>query len=241
MNALHNETKYTKMIAHTFEVHRVRVMDVIFYLRVSTTEQADSGLGLAAQQSTLELTAKHRDWNVVETCVDAGATGKNMDRPGLTHALHLLRTKQADCLACAKLDRVSRSVVDFAQLIELSRKEKWSFVAIDLNVDTSTPTGELLANVMMSVAQWERRAISERTSAALRALQARGVTLGRPVVVSPATAEMVGRWRAAGCSWQACAHALNDQGVPTAHGGRQWYASTVRKVWQSHERRQAVA
>jgi DNA invertase Pin-like site-specific DNA recombinase len=205
-------------------------MNVIAYLRVSTSEQADSGLGLEAQRATITQHASHKDWTIVEWCVDAGTTGKHMDRPGLTHALSLLRRKEADCLVVSKLDRVSRSVVDFAHLLDTSRREAWSFVAIDLNVDTSTPTGELLANVMMSVAQWERRTIGLRTSEALQALRGQGVRLGRPVLVSGATAQRIGRWRASGCSYQAIAEALNDLGEPTVHGGRRWYASTVRGV-----------
>jgi DNA invertase Pin-like site-specific DNA recombinase len=211
-------------------------MKVITYLRVSTSEQADSGLGLAAQRATLTSAAMGRGWEITQWCEDAGATGSHMDRPGLHAALLALRSGEADALAVAKLDRVSRSLVDFAHLLEASRKEGWAFIAVDLNVDTSTPTGELLANVMMSVAQWERRVISQRTTDALQALRASGQVLGRPRVVSAAVAERIGRWRAAGCTWQGIAQALNDDGTPTGHGGARWYASTVRQVWASYER-----
>lgn len=208
-------------------------MDVIGYLRVSTTEQADSGLGLEAQKATLRLHAESRGWEIVKWCVDAGATGKDMQRPGLAEALALLACGAVEALAVAKLDRLSRSVVDFANLLERSRREKWAFIAIDLNVDTSTPTGELLANVMMSVAQWERRVIGLRTAEALQALRAQGVRLGRPRAVPATTAASIGHWRTAGATYASIAQHLNTAGVPTAHGGQRWYPSTVRAILRS--------
>lgn len=84
-----------------------------------------------------------------------------------------------DGIVVAKLDRLSRSVSDFAGVLELARTRKWALVAIDLGVDTSTPTGELVANVMMSVAQWEHRVIGERTSAAMQAAKRQGRHMGR--------------------------------------------------------------
>jgi DNA invertase Pin-like site-specific DNA recombinase len=210
-----------------------RRVNVVAYLRVSTVEQADSGLGLAAQRATIEAQASYKGWHIVNWCVDAGATGKDLDRPGLHEALSLLRCKQADALVVAKLDRASRSVVDFAGLLEVARREGWAFVAIDLNVDTSTPTGELLANVMMSVAQWERRTIGLRTKEALEAKRRAGYRLGRPVVLPADVRAAVQAWRAAGCTLADVAALLNERGVPTAHGGQEWRPSTVRGVERS--------
>jgi DNA invertase Pin-like site-specific DNA recombinase len=66
----------------------------------------------------------------------------------------------------AKLDRLSRSMIDFARLLEQARHERWNLVALDLGVDVSTPS-EFLASVMGSAAQWERRMIGQRTKEAL--------------------------------------------------------------------------
>jgi hypothetical protein len=68
----------------------------------------------------------------------------------------------------AKLDRLSRSVVDAGRLLEEARKGGFNIVALDLGLDLSTPTGELVANVLAAVAQWERRMIGVRTSEALQ-------------------------------------------------------------------------
>ena len=219
----------------------IEINNVIAYLRVSTEEQARSGLGMDAQRSRIEDEAARRNWSV-QYLSDDGYTASNLNRPALATALLSLRAGEADALVVSKLDRLSRSLLDFAGLMVTAKREGWGVVALDLGIDMSTPSGALISNVMASFAEYERQLISQRTTDALAALRARGVVLGRPTVVSPATAELIGRWRnVAGCCWQACANALNAAGVPTAHGGRQWYASTVRKVWQSHERRQAMA
>lgn len=210
--------------------------NIIGYLRVSTEEQARSGLGMEAQRSRITDEADRRGWSIAWAC-DDGYTASNLNRPALTAALESLRSGDAAGLVVAKLDRLSRSLMDFAALMETARSEGWSVVALDLGVDMSTPSGEMLANVLASFAQYERRLISQRTTDALAALRAQGVVLGRPRVVSPAVAERIGVWRSAGgCTWQAIADHLNREGVPTGHGGARWYASTVRQVWASYER-----
>ena len=210
-------------------------MNVIGYLRVSTEEQARSGLGLEAQRTRITEEAKHRQWSV-RWVVDDGYTAAHLNRPGITAALSALRTGTADAVVVSKLDRLSRSLLDFAALTEMARKEGWAVIALDLGVDMTTPAGEMLANVLASFAQYERRLISQRTKDALAALRAQGVQLGRPRAVSAATAEQIGRWRAVGATWQGCAQALNAAGVPTAHGGQRWYASTVRAAHRSYLR-----
>lgn len=209
--------------------------NVIAYLRVSTEEQARSGLGMEAQRARIEEEADRRGWNLTWAC-DDGYTASNLNRPALTSALAALRAGDAAGLVVAKLDRLSRSLLDFAGLMETARLEGWAIVALDLGVDMSTPAGEMLSSVLASFAQYERRLISQRTTDALAALRAQGAVLGRPRVVSASTAERIGRWRAAGCTWQAIADALNADGVSTAHGGERWYPSTARQVLSSYER-----
>lgn len=203
---------------------------MIGYLRVSTSEQADSGLGLDAQRETIQRYADAHGWDIA-WYTDAGLSAKTMDRPQLQAALARLHPKKRDVagLVVAKLDRLSRSVPDFAGVLELARARGWSLVAIDLGVDTSTPTGELIANVMMSVAQWERRVIGERTSAALQSLKRQGVALGRPVTLPAASQQRLLELREDGLSFAATADALNAEGIPTAQAGR-WHASTVGRV-----------
>lgn len=207
---------------------------VLGLVRVSTDEQAESGAGLAAQAVTLHAEAAREGW-ALELVPEEGVSGKDMNkRPVLIETLRRLDAGEADVLAVAKLDRLSRSVIDFATILDRAKRGGWSVVALDLGVDTSTPTGELVAGVMMQVAQWERRIIAERTRDSMAAAkQAKGLRYGRPDALDPALRVWVVQARGTGRSYQSIADELNARGFPTAHGGRKWHASTVRAVMAS--------
>lgn len=207
-------------------------MRAITYARVSTEEQADSGAGLDAQRLTLDAAMGARGWELVASLVDEGRSGGTLNRPALSEALDRLDAGEADALVVAKLDRLSRSVLDFARITERAKRKGWAVVALDVDVDMTTPTGELVANITSSVAQWERRIIGARTSEALQARKAAGVRLGRPVELANEVRQRIAAERAAGDSLRAIADRLNAEGVPTARGGR-WHASTVRHVMDS--------
>jgi DNA invertase Pin-like site-specific DNA recombinase len=202
---------------------------VLGYLRVSTAEQASNGSGLDAQRAAIEAEAERRGWNV-RWIEDAGLSARDLRRAGIQEALRLLHNGEADALVVAKLDRLSRSLLDFAGLMERSRREGWKLVALDLGVDTSTPSGEMMANVLASFAQFERRLIGQRTAEALRAKQAAGVRLGRPSTLPDEVRERIGEARSAGATYAAIADALNRDGIPTAHGAARWRPSTVAWV-----------
>ena len=151
-------------------------------------------------------------------------------RPGLDLTLAAVEAGGgADGLVVAKLDRLSRSLLDFAQLMERSQRKRWAMVALDLGVDTSTPAGEMMASVLAVFAQFERRLIGQRTRDALAVKRAEGVQLGRPRTLSMKTRRRIVREREKGATLAAIADRLNAEGVATAQGGR-WHPSTVRKV-----------
>lgn len=204
---------------------------VVGYLRVSTAEQSDSGAGIEAQRAAITAEAERRGWQLIAVVADEGASGSSVKhRPALDAAIGLCETGGADALCVAKLDRLSRSLPDFGVMLERSRSKGWALVALDLGVDTTTPAGELVANVMMSVAQWERRVISQRTKDGLAAKKSMGVQLGRPSKLDPRTARRIRKHRDAGLSLRQIAERLNDDAIPTGQGGARWYASTVRNV-----------
>ena len=136
-------------------------------------------------------------------------------------------------LRSLKLDRLSRSLLDFAALMEQGRRSGWALVALDLGVDTTTPSGEMMANVLAVFAQFERRLIGQRTREALAVKRSQGVRLGRPPALAEKTAALVLRQRARGQTLAAIADALNREGHPTAHGGRMWYVSTIQAILRS--------
>jgi len=198
----------------------------IGYCRVSTAEQANSGLGLEAQQDAIQRYADMHGWQI-EWYVDAGHSAKSLDRPKLKEALDRLNVpakhRDVDGLICSKLDRLSRSTQDFAGLLEQSKAKKWSVVAIDLGVDMTTSTGRMVAGILMQVAQFEREVIGERTSAALQAAKRRGTQIGPTSTLPEATADRLLELRQTH-TLDATAATLNAEGLSTATG----------KLWDRH-------
>ncbi len=205
-------------------------MRVLGYVRVSTEEQKSSGAGLQAQRRAIITECERRGWHLVELIEDAGFSAKDMKRPGVQEALRVLQEGKASALVVAKLDRLSRSMIDFTALMGTAQKQHWALVALDCAVDTSTPTGEAMANMLATFAQFERRLISQRTRDALAVKRASGVRLGRPPTVPQAVVQRIQRQRQRGDSLRAIADSLNSDDVPTAQGGAQWYAATVRGI-----------
>jgi DNA invertase Pin-like site-specific DNA recombinase len=203
----------------------------IGYIRVSTEDQASSGAGLDAQRAAITFEASRRLWTLLEIAEDAGSSGKSLKgRPGLAAALKRLEAGEADALLVSKLDRLTRSLLDFSGLMERARKQGWAIVAMDIGVDMTTPAGELVANVMASVAEWERKAIGARTREALAAKRAAGVRLGRRPTMPDDVRLRITRERLQGKSLAKIADALNADGIATAQGGARWHGSTVAKA-----------
>jgi DNA invertase Pin-like site-specific DNA recombinase len=203
---------------------------VIGYTRVSTDGQAKSGAGLGAQRAAIREACKARGWELVRIATDTGSGKATASRVALNEALADLNAGNADALVASKLDRLSRNVPDFARMMAQAAKRGWSVVCLDVDVDTTTPSGELLLNVMSSFSQFERRVIGLRTKEGLAAKRASGVVLGRPSALDPAIRDRIVAERAAGRSLRAIATDLTTEGVATGHKGKQWYASSVRHI-----------
>ena len=203
-------------------------MRVLGYVRVSTEEQTDSGAGLEAQRRAIEAECVRRGWQLLEVVEDAGFSAKDLKRPGIQEALRVLEEGDARALVAAKLDRLSRSMIDFTALMATAQKQGWALVALDCAVDTTTPAGEAMANVLATFAQFERRLISQRTREALAVKKSQGVRLGRPTTMPKKVVNRIRRERAAGKTFAEIADRLNADGVPTAQGGLRWYPATVR-------------
>lgn len=209
-------------------IHRV-----FGYVRVSTEEQSANGAGLDAQRAAILAECERRGWELVELVEDAGYSAKDLRRPGIQSALDRLKEGEADGLVVAKLDRLSRSLLDFTGLMARAQREDWAMVALDLNVDTSTPSGELLANVLATFAQFERRLIGQRTKEGMAEKRAQGRHMGRRSQLNAKTRQRIVREREAGATLQAIADGLNRDRIKTGQGGARWYPSSVRAVLRS--------
>lgn len=204
---------------------------VIGYVRVSTAEQADAGNGLEAQEAAIRDECDRRGWVLAGIECDAGVSGRDLQRPGLSAALERVAAREVDGLIVAKLDRLSRSVIDSGMLFEWFAKAEAALIALDLRIDTSTPTGEMMANVVASVAKWEAATIAQRTRDGLAAKRAKGEPISRASLADrPELRERIQALRNAGRSMQGVANVLNAEGVPTLRGGKEWRPSSVQSV-----------
>lgn len=201
------------------------------YTRVSTEDQADKRNGLEAQRAAIDAEAEWRGWDV-EHFADEGGSGKHIN-PKLAEVLELLAMGQGEGLIVAKLDRLSRSIIHAATIIECAQKQGWSLVLLDLGVDLTTAAGRMFAMNLVNYAQYERELISERTKVALAAKRARGERIGRPRLAKPGVVRRIVMDRNAGLSFARIANALEAEGILSPAGLPTWQSSTVRRIYQS--------
>ncbi len=140
-------------------------MKVAIYTRVSTDNQAEKEFSSCeAQEEKIRAFIKSQNsWEVFKVYSDLGYTGANLNRPALQELLEDIKRGGINIALVYKIDRLTRSPKDFYQLIEIFEKYKVDFVSITERFDTSTPTGRLLRNIMLTFAQFERELASERT------------------------------------------------------------------------------
>ncbi len=150
------------------------------YVRVSTDIQVQEGVSLDAQRMRIHAHCTAMDIKLVDVLVDAAASAKSLDRPGIQAALKMLRQGKADALIVMKLDRLTRSVKDLGHLCEayFGEGKTWSLLSVSDAIDTRSASGKLILNVLTSVAQWEREAIADRVREAMQHMKAQGVFLG---------------------------------------------------------------
>lgn len=152
----------------------------VAYVRVSTEKQADHGVSLEAQQAKIRAYSELYGLELVEIVVDAGLSAKTLERPGLGRVLGMLKAGEAEALLVVKLDRLTRSVRDLGQLVAdyFAAPNGPALLSVSEQVDTRTAGGRLVLNVLGAVSQWEREAIGERTSVAMRHMSERGEYVG---------------------------------------------------------------
>jgi site-specific DNA recombinase len=153
------------------------------YTRKSTEEGLDQEFNsLDAQREAAEAyiaSQKHEGWVcLADAYDDGGFTGGNMDRPALKRLMADVEAGRVDCVVVYKVDRLSRSLLDFARIMEVLDKHRVSFVSVTQQFNTSTSTGRLMQNVLLSFAQFEREIIAERTRDKMSAARRRGKWVG---------------------------------------------------------------
>jgi DNA invertase Pin-like site-specific DNA recombinase len=214
----------------------------VAYYRVSTAKQGKSGLGLEAQKTAVSGYLNGGKWTLASEFVEV-ESGKRSDRPELAKALSMCRLHRATLLV-AKLDRLARNVAFISALMEAGVR----FVAVDL-----PQANELTVHIMASMAEYEAKAISARTKAALYAAKARGTILGglrwdiNRVGAKGRSAALQTRQESAAkyladvlpviqekqrqgvSTLRAIAGSLNADGTPAPRGG-EWSAVQVKRI-----------
>ena len=222
-------------------------MRLIGLTRVSTDGQEEEGVSLDAQEAKIRAYSKLYDIDLVAILRDTGS-GKDMDRDGLQEALRMLRDGEADGIVVAKLDRLTRSVGDFQLMLETYFSEKAGFIlcSVSDSIDTRTASGRLVLNILITVFQWERETISERTREGLRHKKSRGertgsVPYGKDLASDGVTLidnlgeqnwiAQIKLWRRQGMTLHWICNALNKNGVPTKKAGQIINGKPVKGKW----------
>ena len=202
----------------------------IGYVRVSSQEQGESGLGLEAQREAIRNEAERRGWELSGIHEEVKSAAKASNRPVLQEVLSGLG--RGDTLVVARLDRLTRSLLDFAAVVEQARRRGWSLVVVDQGFDLETPSGRAMAGMLAVFAEWERGMISLRTSAALQAKMEEGWRPYRPQPRIPvAVRRKIVRLHRAGVSQRKIAERLNADGIPAV--GKRWHRGTIIRILQA--------
>ncbi|MCO4239567.1 recombinase family protein [Pseudarthrobacter sp. MDT3-28] len=210
------------------EVRSVRPR-ALGYVRVSTEEQEESGLGVAAQIRHITDECQRRGWDL-ELLMDLACSGKHIN-PELRRGLGMLRAGRADTLVVTKMDRLARSTKNAADIIETAQVQGWNLVMLDVAIDLTTPSGEAMANMLATFAQFERRMISQRTKEALAARKREGKHNGRRTSIPADLLNRICERREAGDSFAIVARDLARDGYVSPTGLTRWQESTVRRAY----------
>jgi DNA invertase Pin-like site-specific DNA recombinase len=155
----------------------------------------------------------------------------------------MVRRREVDLVIVAKLDRLTRSVKDLADLLDLFQRRGVSFISAAEALDTGSASGRLVINITVSVSQWERETIGERTATALRHKRAqRRVYNHEPygyarsgdeliaVEAEQAAIGLMREWRACGWTFRRIARELDAAGTPTKSGAGLWHPQTIKDI-----------
>lgn len=203
-------------------------------------------MSLDAQAEKIRAMAVVQGVELGELLIDAGESAKSLNRPAMARLLAAVDAGTVSCVIVAKLDRLTRSVADLAELLKRFERRGVSLVSVADSLDTRSAAGRLVINIMVSVSQWEREAIGERTREAMGHKRAKGERVGTTpfgtrlsadgihLEADPAEERILAGirlLRASGCTTREIAATLNSRGLTTRRGTpwRFQYVATALK------------
>jgi DNA invertase Pin-like site-specific DNA recombinase len=182
------------------------------------------GENLDAAARSIGVWCEARGWPLAKVVHDVPPA---RGRPGLQHVLDEVRAGRAAGVVVRRLRDLTDSLTDLGPLLEWFVEVEAFVIALDDELDTSSHAGELAAQVLVEISEWERNRVDGRTRAGLDAAR-RGAAGAAAVRDDPALSARIAAMRRQGMSLQAIADALNDAGVPTLRGGARWRPSSVQ-------------
>jgi len=150
---------------------------VLTYSRVSTSHHDQKP---EVQTSQLRKYTEARGWKIAYEIIDHGYSGSTDNRPGLRQLMQLARSREVDVIVCLKMDRLFRSLKHLVTALEEFEQLGITFIAVADGVDWSTAQGKLFAQILGSLAEFEKALLIERTRMGLEYARSQGKTLGRP-------------------------------------------------------------
>lgn len=219
-------------------------MKLVGYVRVSSAGQEEN-TSLEDQQRRIQQYCLAMGHELIQTFIEVGSGKSSKTRPEFQNALETVQD-HADGIIAIRLDRIARNTRDVLTLVEdVLEPHSKHLVLLDLNVDTSTPTGKMVLTMMSAVAELERSSILERTSRGRAYKKSQGLYAGGApafglkavegvdqLVVAPEEQQVIDlilSLRQQGKSMAAIAETLNAEGFKSKRGGS-WYASSVKNV-----------
>ena len=219
------------------------------YIRVSTDKQASQGLSLEAQEAKIIAMCTVRGDALVDVVIDEeSAKPGSLKRPGVQKLIGMIEGGKIQTVIICKLDRLTRSVRDLSDLLEVFEKHNVALVSVEEYLDTKSASGRLIINIMTVVSQWEREVIGERTQAVMDFKKSRGERLGNipygfrddgtgKLVEDEDEQEVLKAIRVlrandpsfTGRSMSCIADHLNDIGLKTRRGGK-WRREYVSRI-----------
>ncbi|HYW45190.1 MAG TPA: recombinase family protein [Bryobacteraceae bacterium] len=206
-------------------------MKAVGYARIS--KQNERGVSLESQIAKIRAMAEVQGAELVDVIVDDGESARSLERPGMLRLLALADSSLVSAVIIAKLDRLTRSVKDLAELLERFSRRDVALVSVAESLDTATASGRLVMNLLISVSQWEREVIGERTRQALQFKKSLGQRIGgipygfqlapdgkhlEPTAAEQFVLTRIRLLRSQGYSLRAIAHNLNGDGYTTRKG-----------------------
>lgn len=195
---------------------------LIGYVRVAPRERPGERPSLDVQRRGLENAAARGGWTLARVEEDV-RSGRNLRRPGLRAAVAACRAGEAQGIAVARLDRLTYSLADLAELVREAVEGGYTILSLQPEIDLMSDGGRAVGEVLAEAATWGARPIAQ----AGRALAGRP---GRPSSTPPELAQRIRELRADGLTLQAICDTLNAEGVPTPRGGAEWRPTSLRAV-----------